>query len=131
MTTYFNNYNNWSKPVAPKPSIEDMQTVERGLHVTELLYDLLTIISPHGKEDAVAEVIVNFVKEQNPKADIKFDAKNNLHIKVGKKPRVMFSCHTDTVQKSIERHKETTLHLSSDSFVYASVPQKTEFYWMV
>jgi hypothetical protein len=128
MTTYFNNYNNWSKPVVPKPSIEDMQTVERGLHITELLYDLLTIISPHGKEDAVAEVIVNFVKEQNPKADIKFDAKNNLHIKVGKKPRVMFSCHTDTVQKNIEQHKETTLHLSSDSFVYASVPQKTEFY---
>ena len=123
-----------------KPSVNALVTadvtkydvVKPGKDMTKLLYDLLSNATPHGTEQVIRDIIIDYFGNNK---DVKpfVDAKGNLHIQVGDKPSTMFSSHMDIVGQ----HKEArvnTLHISGDKdevgagYVYASRPTQESYY---
>ena len=96
-----------------------MKKVVRGKDMDSLLFDLLTTVSPHGKEEPIVDMIIKAISKHG-KCEV--DVLGNLIVKVGdyKKSRVMFSCHTDTVQRSTGRSK-IDLMMSEDGWVRGTV----------
>lgn len=121
-TSYF------SKMATPVADISEIPVAKRGEDINVLLYDLLTTVSPYGTEEKVAKIIIDYVKKVSPDATHNFDTEGNLHIKLGKDSRTMFSSHMDTVQKATLGDK-TTLHLSPELFVSASVSKSVQQYF--
>ena len=125
MTT--SSYLSALKPVA---NVSEIPVAQRGKDINELLYDLLTAPSPHEKEGAeerVAKIITDFVRSAKPKQKYDFDTMGNLHIKVGKNPKTMFSSHMDTVH-SRNFGDTLTLRISEDKFVTASINETVQNY---
>ena len=117
------NINNWR--TVEEPEVETMTKVTRGKQMDNLLYDLLTTVSPHGKEKLISDIIMKALTsgttKRKRKFDMRIDVKGNLIIKVGdyKKSKVMFSSHMDTVQHKVPVDK-TDLRITDDGIVYAS-----------
>ena len=113
-----------AKPVA---DISEIPVAVRGKDINELLYDLLTTVSPHGHEDKIVKIIKEFVGKVSPETQCNLDTQGNLHIKIGDNPKTMFSSHMDTVQKE-KLGDKTTLHISRELFVYASTSESVQQY---
>ena len=120
------NYD-WSKKLQD-PEVATMTKVTRGKQMDNLLYDLLTTVSPHGKEKLISDIILEALakgtkKKRGYKLDwnAHLDVKGNLIVKVGdyKKSKVMFSSHMDTVQSRVPVDK-TDLRITDEGYVYAS-----------
>ena len=120
------NYD-WSKKLQ-EPKVETMTKVTRGKQMDNLLYDLLTTVSPHGKEKLISDIILEALargtaKKKGYKVDwnAHIDVKGNLIVRVGdyKKSKVMFSSHMDTVQSSVPVDT-TDLRVDDEGYVYAS-----------
>tara|TARA_R100000329_G_scaffold43538_1_gene40691 strand:- start:7362 stop:8831 length:1470 start_codon:yes stop_codon:yes gene_type:complete len=109
LTNYYSGYTRESV------DISKLKKVVRGKDMDSLLYDLLTTVSPHGKEKPVADIIIKAISKY---AKCHVDDKGNLIASVGDS-KVMFSCHMDTVQ-SASLGATTDLRLTDDNFVYAS-----------
>ena len=124
-TTYYSNH--WNKAI--EEDVITMRVAERGKDMDKLLFDLVSTVSPYGREDAIAEIICDFMREAQPliKAKPYRDTKGNLHVTIGDKPTTMFSCHMDTVQKGIP-HKTTTLRLSDEMYVHATIDSEVHEY---
>ena len=120
------NYD-WSKKLQ-EPKVETMTKVTRGKQMDNLLYDLLTTVSPHGKEKLISDIILEALargtaKKKGYKVDwnAHIDVKGNLIVRVGdyKKSKVMFSSHMDTVQSRVPVDT-TDLRVDDEGYVYAS-----------
>lgn len=116
------NYD-WSKKLQ-EPEVATMTKVTRGKQMDNLLYDLLTTVSPYGKEKLISDIILEALakgtkKRKGYKAHL--DVKGNLIVRVGdyKKSKVMFSSHMDTVQSRVPVNK-TDLRITDEGYVYAS-----------
>ena len=94
-----------------------------------LLFDLLTIPSPHGTEKFIADIILSFISNKLSAKDFKvLDGDiGNLIVRVGKNNNVMFSSHMDTVHTS--NRNNLNLHLTDENYVYASVDELTKVYY--
>lgn len=117
-------------PAAPVAHVSEIPVAKRGEDINELLYDLLTAPSPHGKkgaEERVAKIITDFVASVAPDQKCDFDTVGNLHIKVGKDPSTMFSSHMDTVHDN-NFGDTLTLHISKENFVTASINETVRRY---
>ena len=128
------NYD-WSKKLQ-EPKVETMTKVTRGKQMDNLLYDLLTTVSPHGKEKLISDIILEALargtaKKKGYKVDwnAHIDVKGNLIVKVGdyKKSKVMFSSHMDTVQSRVPVDK-TDLRITDEGYVYASYDKDVHEY---
>ena len=108
-----NNY--YSSYTRESVDVSELKKVVRDKDMDSLLYDLLTIVSPHGKEKPVTDTIINAIGKY---AKCHVDVKGNLIANVGDS-KVMFSCHMDTVQ-SASLGSTIDLRLTDDNFVYAS-----------
>lgn len=99
--------------------MNELKKVVRGKDMDSLLYDLLTTVSPHGKEASIVNIILGAISKKD--IEYKIDPKGNLIVRVGdcKKSKVMFSCHTDTVQKS--GVDTIDLRITKDGWVRGSV----------
>ena len=124
------NYD-WSTKLQ-EPEVATMTKVTRGKQMDNLLYDLLTTVSPHGKEKLISDIILEALakgtkKKKGYKAHI--DVKGNLIVKVGdyKKSKVMFSSHMDTVQSRVPVDK-TDLRITDEGYVYASYDKDVHEY---
>ncbi len=88
------NINNWK--TVEEPKVETMTKVTRGKQMDNLLYDLLTTVSPHGKEKLISDIIMKALTsgttKRKRKFDMRIDVKGNLIIKVGdyKKSKVNY-----------------------------------------
>ena len=114
-------------PVNPVVDVSEMPVAVRGKDIDPLLFDLLRIVSPHGKESKVNEILLKFISKVQPDITPHVDVKGNLIVQIGKNPKTMFSCHTDTVQSGIDQ-EFTTLHISNELYVHASVPSEVTWY---
>jgi len=123
MTTLYSNL----VPAKPVVDVSEIPVAVRGKDIDPLLYDLLSTVSPHGKEAKVNELLLAFIAKAQPKVTPHVDVKGNLIVQIGKNPKTMFSCHTDTVQSGVN-HEYTTLHISSELYVHASVPAEVTWY---
>ena len=94
------------KPYVPPVAIQSTNKVReviRGQDMDSLLYDLLSIASPHKSDgpDKVKEVIKSFLKTHVKTAIYYTDEIGNLIVQQGRigehGARTMFSCHVDTV----------------------------------
>jgi len=125
------NINNWK--TVEEPEVETMTKVTRGKQMDNLLYDLLTTVSPHGKEKLISDIIMKALTSGTNKRkrnfEIRVDIKGNLIVKVGdyKKSKVMFSSHMDTVQSRVPVDK-TDLRITDDGIVYASYDKDVHEY---
>ena len=117
MTTLYSNL----VPAKPVVDVSEIPVAVRGKDIDPLLYDLLSTVSPYGKESKVNELLLAFIAKAQPKVTPHVDVKGNLIVQIGENPKTMFSCHTDTVQSGVN-HEYTTLHISSELYVHASVP---------
>jgi len=96
-------------------------------HIDPLLFNLLTTISPHGKEGFIAKIIMDYVTKNVKQFKVIPDKeKHNLIIQVGKS-NVMFSSHMDTVQSKGAR-ATNNLYLTKDNYVYAGYPKESRVY---
>ena len=124
------NFANWK--TVEEPEVETMTKVTRGKQVDNLLYDLLTTVSPHGKEKLISDIITKALISGTTKRKRNFtmhlDVKGNLIIKVGdyKKSKVMFSSHMDTVQS--KALLKTDLRLTDEGHIYASYDKDVQEY---
>ena len=124
------NFANWR--TVEEPEVETMTKVTRGKQVDNLLYDLLTTVSPHGKEKLISDIIIQALTSGTNKRKRNFtfqlDAKGNLIVKVGdyKKSKVMFSSHMDTVQS--KALIKTDLRLTDEGHIYASYNKDVQEY---
>ena len=50
------NFANWK--TVEEPKVETMTKVTRGKQVDNLLYDLLTTVTPHGRENLISDIII-------------------------------------------------------------------------
>ena len=112
--------------------VEALPKITRGKEMDSLLFDLLTTVSPYGKESLISDIIlkaINKGKKHKKKVISRLDVKGNLIVQVGdyKKSKVMFSSHMDTVQTNLPV-SETDLRLTEDGFVYASYDTEVSEY---
>ena len=79
------NLSNWR--TVEEPEVETMTKVTRGKQMDNLLYDLLTTVSPHGKEKLISDIIMKALTSGTNKRkrnfEIRVDVKGNLIVKVG------------------------------------------------
>lgn len=122
MTTTYSP-NQWHKAV--DEDVINMRKAKRGKDLNKLLFDLVSTVSPHGRENVIAEIICDFLRDVGIKPH--FDTQGNLHVTVGKKPATMFSCHMDTVQKDIKA-PTTTLRISDESYIHATIDTEVNEY---
>ena len=124
------NFANWK--TVEEPEVETMTKVTRGKQVDNLLYDLLTTVSPHGRENLISDIIIQALTSGTDKRKRNFtthlDVKGNLIVKVGdyKKSKVMFSSHMDTVQS--KALVKTDLRLTDEGHIYASYDKEVSEY---
>ena len=114
----------------PKVNLEETTLLQRDDgNMNTLLFDLLTIPSPHGTEKAIADIILSFISNKLSAKDFKvLDGDiGNLIVRVGKNNNVMFSSHMDTVHTS--NRNNLNLHLTDENYVYASVDELTKVYY--
>ena len=114
----------------PKVKLEDTILLQRDSDkINPLLFDLLTIPSPHGTEKPIADIIVSFVSKNLSDKQYKIipDEVGNIIIRVGKPNNLMFSSHMDTVHRS--NKKLLNLHLTEDNYVYASTSDVAKVYF--
>jgi hypothetical protein len=123
MTTSYSNL----PPINSVDDVSEMPVAVRGKDIDPLLFDLLRTVSPHGKESKVNEILLTFISRVQPNITPHVDVKGNLIVQIGKNPKTMFSCHTDTVQSDIDQ-EFTTLHVSNELYVHASVPSEVTWY---
>lgn len=114
-------------PINSAADVSTMPVAVRGKDIDSLLFDLLRTVSPHGKESKVNEILLKFISKVQPDITPHVDVKGNLIVQIGKNPKTMFSCHTDTVQNGIDQ-EFTTLHVSDELYVHASVPSDVTWY---
>ena len=129
MSSYYNpNYAYKKEEI----DVGALTKVKRGKEMDSLLFDLLTTVSPNGKESLISDIIlkaINKGKKHTKKVISRLDVKGNLIVQVGdyKKSKVMFSSHMDTVQTNLPVDK-TDLRLTDDGFVYASYDTEVSEY---
>ena len=123
MTTSYSNL----PPINPVADVSEIPIAVRGKDIDPLLFDLLRTVSPHGKESKINEILLKFISKVQPDITPHVDVKGNLIVQIGKNPKTMFSCHTDTVQGGIDQ-EFTTLHISPERYVHASVPSEVSYY---
>jgi len=114
----------------PKVNLEETTLLQRDDgNMNTLLFDLLTIPSPHGTEKVIADIILSFISNKLSAKDFKvLDGDiGNLIVRVGKNNNVMFSSHMDTVHTS--NRNNLNLHLTDENYVYASVDELTKVYY--
>ena len=123
MTTSYSNL----PAVNPVADVSEIPVAVRGKDIDPLLFDLLRTVSPHGKESKINELLLAFISKVQPDITPHVDVKGNLIMQIGKHPKTMFSCHTDTVQGGIDQ-EFTTLHISPEMYVHASIPSDVTWY---
>ena len=123
MSTYYNN-------ILSQPRIDFKKAIKlarNDTHIDPLLFDLLTTISPHGKEMSIAKIIKSYAENNVKQFKIIAEEKeHNLIIKIGNS-NVMFSSHMDTVQSRVAR-ETNELFLTEDNYVYAGYPKEKRIY---
>jgi len=89
---------------------------ERGVDIPALLFDLLSIKSPSGKEDPIVEIVLDRISKcKSPKLHKPVvDTYKNIYVSIpnssGDVPDIMFTAHMDTVHKDTGRQ---TLHITT------------------
>ena len=115
------------------PDVADMKIVKKGIDIDPLLFDLLTTVSPSGKEDVIVPIIKKYIgwdKAFGKELCVQVDKKGNLYVRVGKPntQKTMFSSHMDVVSAQARAGDTIDLRITKDKMVYASYNAVEKFY---
>jgi hypothetical protein len=92
-----------------------------------LLFDLLTTVSPNGREDAISKIILDYASKNVKQFQVIEDKEvKNLIIQIGSS-NAMFSSHMDTVQRTAR--KTNDLYITEDNYIYAGYPKRKRMYF--
>jgi len=94
------------------------QFLDRGELLDPILFDLLSIATPHGTEHTLYPIL-----EKNIARPITFDDFKNVHYIVGDS-QIIFSCHLDTVHRN---HGEVKL-VAEENLIYGYMKNRDDEY---